>query len=795
MLKHYIKYAIRNFRSNRLIFAGSILTVFLCALCISLLFTYVHNELTMDDFHKREKDIYMVTFKDAPESKPEASEASRSFDIDYANWPEVEANVTLKKYQKGEIKFTYGESSFSPAGMVADSTFFEVFDFELARGEKENVMHDPEALIFSKEFARKVFGDEDPIGKNIMVTTRYQKLYTVKGILAEIPSNSSIEFDFLIPDHSMQFNRMGGDFIVAGNSFSQADFVEKLNQARQESEYYKDGISDVVAFDEMYFNHNGIDTIGIVSKHGDKKSIQVLWTIMGVIFLISLLNFSNLQIININSSVKNIGINKITGAGSRHIFYQKLSEIVLLIFIAAVFITMAFKVVVPYFNQIAGVELNPSVWQIFVLNVAVLSVLILVSMVYPSLVYLKIPITNSLKNQVFGTSKLAGRNVVATVQFALSFVLLIASIIVFNQLDLMLNKDLGFTAENTICTQMFHEPHFDQSLTREEMMEKYKAYQNSFQFVKNELESNSSVKAFSLGHAPIDPFEMSWKLKGGAKDYTTEKSLTVTPEYANLLGLKLVEGRFFDRDRDKSRDEKLIINEAAMKYWGITDISTQRILNQSWSRNEGYEIIGVVKDFNFEHLSVRPQPLMILFFEDMEANFLIQFEEGATQSGLQFVEGLFAKNNPGEAFSYTFLSDQVETLYQKEKRMSQIYIIFTIIAFLISATGLFAISLYDTRKRTKEIGVRKVNGAKVSEILALLNKDFLKWVAIAFVIACPIAYYTMYKWLENFAYKTTLSWWIFALSGVMALGIALLTVSWQSWRAATRNPVEALRYE
>ena len=184
-----------------------------------------------------------------------------------------------------------------------------------------------------------------------------------------------------------------------------------------------------------------------------------------------------------------------------------------------------------------------------------------------------------------------------------------------------------------------------------------------------------------------------------------------------------------------------------------------------------------------------------MFFEDMEANFLIQFEEGATQSGLQFVEGLFAKNNSGEAFQYTFLTDEIETLYQKEKRLSQIYIIFTIIAFLISATGLFAISLYDTRKRTKEIGVRKVNGAKVSEILALLNKDFLKWVAIAFVIACPIAYYVMYKWLENFAYKTNLSWWIFALAGLLALGIALLTVSWQSWRAATRNPVEALRYE
>ncbi len=795
MLKHYLKTAFRNFRSNRLIFIGSILTVFLCALCISLLFTYVHNELTMDDFHKREKDIYMVTFKVAPESKPEVWEANTFFKFDYSQHPEIESMVTLKKYKKGEIKFTYNESSFSPAGMVADSTFFEVFDFELAQGDKEKVMHDPEALIFSAELAHKVFGDEDPMGKNVLITTHSQKLYTIKGIVANIPSNSSIEFDFLIPDHSMRYSRMGCDFILGGNNFNKNDFVEKLNQVGQQNERYKEGISDIVPFNQIYFNGNNIDTNGIISKCGDKKSINVLWAIMGVIFLISLLNFSNLQIININSSVKNIGINKISGAGSRHIFYQKLSEIVLLILITSVLITIAFMIIVPHFNQIAGVKLNPSVWQIFTLNIAILSVLIVVSMVYPSLVYLKIPITNSLKDQVFGTSKLAGRNVVATVQFTLSFVLLIASIVVVKQLNLMLNKDLGFSSNNTICTQMFHEPHYDDSMTREEIREKYDAYRNSFQFVKNELERNSSVKAFSLGHSPIEPFEISWRLKGGIKDYTTEKSITVTPEYANLLGLELVEGRFFNRDIDKSRDEKLVINEAAMKNWGITDISTQRILNQSWSRDEGYEIIGVVKDFNFEHLSVKPQPLLILFFEDMEDNFLIQFEEGATQSGLQFVEELFAKNNPGEAFQYTFLSDEIENLYQKEERLSRIYIVFTIIAFLISATGLFAISLYDTRKRTKEIGVRKVNGAKVSEILALLNKDFLKWVTIAFIIACPVAWFTMHKWLENFAYKTNLSWWIFALAGVLALGIALLTVSWQSWRAATKNPVEALRYE
>lgn len=183
------------------------------------------------------------------------------------------------------------------------------------------------------------------------------------------------------------------------------------------------------------------------------------------------------------------------------------------------------------------------------------------------------------------------------------------------------------------------------------------------------------------------------------------------------------------------------------------------------------------------------------FFEDMEDNFPIRFEEGATTDGLAFVEKLFRRNNPNKAFRYHFLEDEIQNLYHKEKRLSQIYIIFTLIAFFISAIGLFTTALYDTQRRTKEIGVRKVNGATVPEILRMLNKDFVKWVIVAFFIASPIAYFTMSRWLEDFAYKITISWWIFALAGVIAMAIALLTISVQSWKAASRNPVEALRYE
>ena len=321
------------------------------------------------------------------------------------------------------------------------------------------------------------------------------------------------------------------------------------------------------------------------------------------------------------------------------------------------------------------------------------------------------------------------------------------------------------------------------------------AHEKQTKRVINHLISQPSIKTYAQGNSPIEPYEMPWKKKGGSDDYTSIQTLSHTSSYNEVLGLKIIEGRFFEKNRDKQRGYQIVINEAAKKYWGITDISKDLILNKYWNDDDGYEIIGVVKDFNFQHLSNVPQPLVMLYFENVADTFLIEFEEGATQSGLTLVEKLFKEVNPYEDFSYKFLSDEIAGLYQKEKRLSTIYISFSIIALLISAIGLFTIALYDTRRRTKEIGVRKVNGASIVEIVMMLNKDFIKWVVLAFLIACPIVYYIMQNWLENFAYKTTISWWIFILAGGFTLVLSILTVSWQSYKAATCNPVETLRDE
>jgi putative ABC transport system permease protein len=751
----------------------------------------------MNDFHTRKNDIHLLTIQQSPESELVAIEASLFFKFDYKDFPDIEALTCIKKYQEGEIQFKFDNAYLSAEGIVTDSMFFRIFDFRLLEGEAAGVLNNPNALILSQKFAKKLFGNNNPIGKTIELRGQVQNTFTVQGIIEDQPANSSLTFDFILPDHPQRYSRTGAEFILSGTNFDKSRFTEKIRDMGHIHHQFKESRMDILNFGDIYFSNDVNGFNNIFSKFGNKKNIRILIIIIGVIYIITLLNFTNLQIININASLKNIGINKITGAENKDLILQKITELVVLILFSSILISGAFKIVLPYFNKMVGVELSPNTIQLFCLNIAVLSILFVSAMVYPSILYLRITMTSCLKRELDSVNIIIGRNILVIVQFSLSIVLLIASFLVVKQLNFMLSQDLGFNTKNIILVKFFSRIGY----SNPEEYKKLTDNQNrDYQYIINELTNNSLIKSFAQGRSPVNSSVMPWKRKNGTDHYTDGSFLGVTPGYELLLGLTISEGRFFDNTRDISRGNQVVINETAKKQLGITDISQESILNKYWSTTasdalKGFEIIGVIRDFNSGHLSSKPEPLFMMYFQDIESDYLIQFEEGATSAGLQFVNQLFKQVNPEQTFQYTFLEDDIGNLYHKEKRLKNIYVLFTFIALSISMIGLYAISLFDTRRRTKEIGIRKVNGATIAEVLMLLNRDFVKWVAIAFVIATPIAWYTMHKWLQNFAYKTELSWWIFGLAGLLALGIALLTVSFQSWKAATRNPVEALRYE
>ena len=621
------------------------------------------------------------------------------------------------------------------------------------------------------------------------------KTFTIKGVAAKLPSNSSITFDLIIPSHSGSYNRMGADFLLVNKKFNQEEFVKKIEKIGHFHPQFRESKVSVLALNDIYFNNKGSNNNYnlIFTRFGDKKNVYVLLVILIVVFAITALNFSGFQIILINAELKNIGIGKILGISAWEQFMQKTIEVVLLIILSSIVVTISYLVLLPSFDSFARVSLSKSILEIVVLNVTIIISLFVLAMLYPSVITLKIPIMDSLKGKVYAGSFLISQKAIVTIQYTLTIASVVASLVIFRQVSLMLQKDLGFDSKNVIRVKMFHRLPYN--INPDERKKSTTEQNKNYQYVLSELSSIPAIESFAQGVSPLNPYIMPWKLKGSEKDFLSQNVLIVNPGYLKILGLKITEGRFFDTQKDKSRANKVVINEEAKKFWAIEDIKECRILNKYWEDSTGYEIIGVVKDFNYQHLSVKPQPLFMVYFDDVDNDFLIRLRDVSAQSGLQTVSKLFKEVNPGEDFRYSFLSDEISALYQKEKRLSQIYFIFTIIALLITTIGIFVIAIYDAQRRTKEIGIRKVYGASIGDVMFMLNKDFVKLVLIAIVIACPIAWYVVHKWLENFAYKTELSWWIFVFAGVLAIGIALLTVSWQSSKAARRNPVESLKYE
>jgi putative ABC transport system permease protein len=754
----------------------------------------------MDNFYKNKEDIYLLTMKSSPKS--DWTSIRRFTEKEY---PEVKNRTTLLNYKEDELKLKQGSNTYTPKGIVIDSSFFKVFNFTLNLGSIKGIAEDNEAIILSEAFSKSIFGDKNPIGQEVELKMRYyQGTRTVKGII-KIPSNSSLKFEYLLPKGSQklairQFNRMGIDFIRVNDNFNKEEFNEKIKNINNNVPNFRPILTKsntkAVNFQNLYLDKTYKSIVNRTHLNtGDKQNNNILKIIILVILLVSILNYSNLQIVNTHSVTKNIIISKVNGALKKHIFYQKMVETFIIIIISAFLITLFYNIISPTFNAFVKVNLAPPIWKILLVNSVILGVIAFLGLVYPMIVVHGFSDVKNLK-QNHSSQKIKGKKIIVIAQYSLAFVLLISSIVIDRQLQLMLHKDLGFSSNNVVRAKLFYEPPFDRA-SRNWSDERRKEEREKFtkipQYINNQLSSFSSVEKIAQGNFLLDPFTYDWKNKGNNSQLNSLHTLIITPSYLEMFDLEVTNGRFFDKIKDKPRQNLMMLNEAAIKYWNITDISATRILGRGWGGKEGYQIVGVVKDFNFQHLSAKPKPLMMLYWADPDEDYFIKLNKNKIQEGLTQIEKLFKEINPSQTFKYSFLSDEINALYLKEKRLSTIYMLFTIIALVISAIGLFTIALYDTRRRIKEIGIRKVNGATSAEIVIMLNKDFIKWVIIAFFVATPIAYYAMNNWLQNFAYKTTLSWWIFALVGLFIIIISLLTVSWQSYYAARNNPVDSLR--
>lgn len=769
----------------------SLLSLVLGALCFHLIYVWIDNEINTDKFHKNISNIHIGAFKANPDSDFSPMILSEFFELHFEEFPGIKKSLAVHVYRENEIKLVTKQTEFPGRAFVADSTFLDFFDFKLVIGDRENILSDPGNIVLTRQFAENVFGPENPIGKTVSIQCDHTGSYTVAGVLEDLPSTSSMEFDFIIPKHSeRRWRRIPMELILTTSAFDLDDFNVKIAKIAQVNPRFPQSVLAFFPFESIYFDRpfNFI----MHSRYGNSSTVGTMSFIAIMIVLITALSFVGLQTTQQLSSIKKIGVKQVIGATLYGLFMEILVSRLFYVIIASLLAYLVYEAVFPFYTSLMEIQVDRNVGLDLVSLLSTTSIVAGVSLLISTGQIVRTNTTQALKNQLTFLKVPKMQRILTTVQYAITILLLVVTSVVFTQYNFMLNKEIGVETANVISVDFFDM--ISGNRTNEGRQEALKTHK----YVMDKMRENPDILTFSQGIMPVDrSFDKgSWKMLSHPYDYTSINKVSVDPYYLELLGLELIQGRFFSDSIDQLLTHKAVLNETAMKYWSIEDIEGVKLANSMWGGEEDpFEVIGVVKDYHYEHLSHNIQPLILLFRSYEDYNFLVKTHPKKERQALAFLEDLYNEVNPKGIFQYELLEDRVEAQYAKEKRIGKVYFAFTLIALLLSSIGLFTFALHETKRRTKEIGIRKINGATIGQVFSLLSVSFLKSILLSFLVACPLAWILMNNWLENFAYRTPINWWVYVLAGAIALIMALVAVSWQTLKVAQKNPVESLRYE
>ncbi len=753
-----------------------------------ILFLYVYNDFTYNHFNKNLSNIYRVREGEGIQTKgtllPKMLEQI----------PEVENGTRIFDWEG--IRMSHGETAFFENIHYVDTGFFSVFSFPFVEGPVRGEIQDKYGVVVSKAFAEKYFGNSPAIGKKLQV--RFDNIFLHVNGVVDVPTNSSIKFDVVSSyETGEEISPWVRDIHDWYNTFSET-YVLLKDGTKPEGIDQK--LQNIV---HSYFfpvgeNKTDLNLLAFRDYHAKQESNQTLMIILSIIALgiigIAVVNFINLTITSSLSRTREIGIKKVTGATSRYLFGQMMGETLIVSFIALLVGCILTVLLLPSFNRLFETRLLFTPAQNGLLVLLLLSVWLVVGILsglIPSLFWARAKLSESLHGNLFVNGKTnASRHSLVVVQFVIAIMLISGTFFVRKQINFMIEKDPKFDKEHVLVAELNSWQYPDEQ-----------AASQKFKLIAEELEVSPFVESACFSQSIPGTYNENYNTfypeAGSAVERIHLRKSYVGKNYFKTYGIRMLDGMGFDQDLSTYKNS-MVLNKTAMKKLGYEEVSGQ-ILHESSKTGNPNTLIGMVDDFSYQGAQKEMQPLAHFFTEwENFANWdylSVRAKPGATFQVIELMKEKWQQTNPSESVNYFFAEDKLNQQYKEYVKVSRITAWFSVVAIILSCIGLFALSSYAMTRRTKEIGIRKVNGARISEILTMLNKDFIKWVAIAFIIATPIAWFAMHKWLENFAYKTELSWWIFALAGVLALGIALLTVSWQSWKAATRNPVEALRYE
>jgi putative ABC transport system permease protein len=787
MIRHNILIAYRNSLRYKSSFFINLIGLSTGLACVVLIFLWVNDELRMDQFHAHGDRLYQV-LENVDQGTGMITRYSTSGPTAEAmatEMPEVEMAVTSTLQWERSFVTSTEDVDISATGVYADVDFFRMFSYDLLKGEPKQVLSDKKGIVIDESLAISLFGKtDDVIGK--MVTLNHDKQYLVSGLMKDISLNSSHQFDFVISFEGFReenewvrnwFNTAPQTHVLLKPGTDIAQFNKKIyDLVRTKTEGKANHRSPFVRLESDGYLYGRYEN-GVLAG-GRIDYVKLFSIIATFILLIACINFMNLSTARASRRIKEVGVKKAIGAMRRNLISQYLGESTLTALFSCAVALLIVWALLPKFNEITAKQLTLSIdptISLFIIIVVTVTGLIAGS--YPALYLSRFSPAAVLKGKLGSlTGEMWARKGLVVFQFVLSIMLIVSVWVVYEQINFIQTRNLGYNKDNIII------------VSREgNIAQKQEAFFNEVRKVPGVVAASASGHDMT-GHNG-GTYGVEWTGKN-PDDRTEFERVTVDYGMIELLDVKMKEGRSFSKEHG-AENQKIIFNEAAIAFMDMKDPIGKKV--KLW--DEDREIIGVVKDFNFESFHEQVKPLFFFLGPENTGNIMIRIEQGKEQETLAQLEKFYTTFNPGFPFSYRFLDEDYQELYTAERRVATLSRYFAVLAVLISCLGLFGLAAFTAERRMKEIGIRKILGSSNRGIVYLLSGEFTKMVLIAVAIALPASYYIVTSWLDGFVFHIDVQWWFFACSGLAALVIAWLTVGIQTLKAARVNPTECLRSE
>ncbi len=785
MLSNYLKIALRNLKRHKGYSLINIAGLAIGMACCILILLWIQDELSFDRFHKNADNIYRV-IQDINFTDHSTTWAITQGPLGPSlieDFPEI---VNFTRVTGRRFRLTYGDYTYDEVLGMADGSIFEMFTFPLTEGDPQKALSDPHSIVLTEEMARKYFGDENPIGKVLKADDRYDFLVT--GVMDKFPLNSHFRYDFLIPfifGRELKYtvdnwrNSQFSTYVQIQEGVPYQEVVQKISgYLFEKPTIEKDARLNLQPLTRIHlYSHYEFDR-----PHGDITYVTIFSLIAFFILLIACINFMNLTTARSANRAREVGMRKVAGAHRKDLVSQFFGESIFLAFIALIFAVGLVALLLSVFNELAAKELTLGISGNIQALLALMGIALLTGIIagsYPALFLSGFKPANVLKGTLFSGSKGSFfRKVLVVLQFSLAILLIVCTAVVYNQMNFMRNRKLGYDKEYLVY-----------AVLRGDMRKQFDAVKEELLKNQNILDVTSSATIPTYGYNFSNSL---WRWEGqNPEEEILMRASFIDYDYFKTFGMEIIEGRSYSKQFSSDPTEALIVNEEAVKVMGMdSPLGKQLGIGDNQAK-----IIGVVKNYHFRSLKQEIEPLiLILAPQQCWALFARLRSEDISQT-IGHMEKVWGQFAPGYPFDYRFMDEAIDDLYRSEQQIGTLFRYFSILAIFISCLGLFGLASFMSEQRTKEIGIRKVLGATVSNILLLLSKEFVKWVLIANIIAWPVAYYAMNRWLQGYAYRINIAVWSFVLAAALALAIALITVSYQAIRAATGDPADALRYE